>query len=1025
MLRSPDSLAAPTTPQRWLFVLLLLVSIAVGRAQDPILAQPAVGRIERDFLIDQWSISEGLPNSSVSAIGESTDGFLWVGTGDGLVRFDGTTFRSHGSGRDTDSGLMSIAGFHAGPDGTLWMADAWGRLHHWDRGHLRRHPLPAGISGEIDGWVNLPGVGVVASCGTGLFVVPTDARVATPTTNSVHPLITVTRAGWLWHAFNGQLHRCRVEAVRDSPPPWQAVGTIPPASRIAPASSGGLWRISPASYQRVADDGSQGPERPSPWRRDNWALRVLEDTRGGLWVGTSMDGIWYCPDPSAPDPQFRHWFPNSRALCLHQDRSGAVWVGLDGGGLLRFRPRWFTSHRVPADGAPKTVHGVSARPDGTAWFTIPGHGVYLATPDGVLSQTNFGWPAQIRFPWPVLESSPGHIWVGSYGGPVMEWNLAQRTGGPAHSVHPAGMTLFMAQDPAGRAWFGSYLGIGFAAGEGHIQWLSLPDWAITRISGVLPVRTNELWVGLRPGLAHLRVEGTNGHAQYLPGFSQVHVTSLCADGPDAFWVGTIDHGLFHIRPGRAPVTLHTGHGLNLHRIHSIIADLQGNLWLATERGIARIEAQPLRQALQGSNAPLQWRLFTEQDGLPSRETSYNSQPIASISPDGRLWFATVAGLASVDPTHPPSPPPLPGPIIDEVSSQGSVLWALYADEHNRPAPDRSGPSPGTFPLARGRREIEFRFTAPAPAHATSPSLRHRLIGVDRDWIPSGTRRSALYPSLPPGSHRFEVQTLDASGNPVGSIAPLTVTVPHFFWERTAFQVANAAVVVGIIAASSRWLATRRLRRRLADIERERSIERERARIARDMHDQLGADLTRVKLLGEMTHRDLYNPSRAGEHLDRLANTTLDLVRALDEIVWAVNPAKDRLDNFLSYLGAYATEFSESTGIACRTDFPAELQSQSLPASIRHNLFLVVKESLNNAAKHAGVHEVHVRVQVLDHQVRVEVSDAGAGFDPETIRNGRHGLAGLRQRMAEIGGEIRWETAPGKGTCVVARVPLPH
>jgi signal transduction histidine kinase len=587
------------------------------------------------------------------------------------------------------------------------------------------------------------------------------------------------------------------------------------------------------------------------------------------------------------------------------------------------------------------------------------------------------------------------------------------------------MTLFMAPAPDGRTWFGSYLGIGYDAGEGRIEWLNLPNWAITRISGILPVRTNELWVALRPGLAHLQVDGTNGIARTLPGFSHVHVTSLCADGPDAFWAGTIDHGLIHFQTGREPLALHASHGLDLHRIHSIIPDRQTNLWLATERGIARIEATSLRQALQGSHQPLAWRLFTEQDGIPSRETSFDSQPIASASPDGRLWFATTAGLASVDPSQPPESPALPAPLIDEVSSSGSVRWALYGDENGRPNPDTFGPGITRIALPRGRREIEFRFTAPAPALAGSSSFRHRLVGVDRNWITTGTRRSALYQTLPPGDHRFEVQVLDAAGNPTTSTATFEIEVPHFLWERTAFQVANAAILVGLVAVSSRWIATRRLRRRLAAIERERSIERERARIARDMHDQLGSDLTRVKLLGEMTRRDLADPARARAHIERLARTTLDLVRGLDEIVWAVNPAKDRLDNFLSYLGAYATEFSESTGIACRTDLPAEIQSQTLPASIRHNLFLVVKESLNNAAKHAVVHEVHVRVQVLDHQVQVEVSDAGTGFDPASIRHGRHGLASLRQRMAEIGGEIRWETAPGKGTRVVARVPLPH
>jgi len=227
-----------------------------------------------------------------------------------------------------------------------------------------------------------------------------------------------------------------------------------------------------------------------------------------------------------------------------------------------------------------------------------------------------------------------------------------------------------------------------------------------------------------------------------------------------------------------------------------------------------------------------------------------------------------------------------------------------------------------------------------------------------------------------------------------------------------------------VASGGLWIARRRMRLKLERLERLRAVEHERARIAQDIHDNLGANLTRISLLTESAHNELENPAQAAAQLERIYGTTRELTRAMDEIVWAVNPQHDTLDSLASYLGNFAQEFLGSLDIRCRLDLPLQLPQWPVTAEVRHNLFLAFKEALHNVVKHAAASEVYVSLTTGANAFILVVRDDGKGFapdvppeagrEPSRIARG-HGLDNMRKRLEKIGGHCEIQSSPGNGT----------
>jgi signal transduction histidine kinase len=323
----------------------------------------------------------------------------------------------------------------------------------------------------------------------------------------------------------------------------------------------------------------------------------------------------------------------------------------------------------------------------------------------------------------------------------------------------------------------------------------------------------------------------------------------------------------------------------------------------------------------------------------------------------------------------------------------------------------------------GKQRLEFRFTGLYFSAPERVCYRYQLEGLDADWVESGTATAAYYSYVPPGSYRFRVTAHNGNGvwNEAGAVLALSV-LPHYWqtwWFRVAAWLASVAAASGVLAAVLR----RRHELRIQALERQRAIERERSRIAQDMHDELGSRLTKAGMVTEMVRRELGASPARQQRLETLRDTPQEMTVTMDELVRAVNPRHDTLDGLANYVVRFTQEFFADTDIQCLLNVPADLPAVPLTAQIRHNLFLAFKEALNNAAKHAAATEVSVRVKFAAGRLLLEVADNGIGFAADRPHTGGRGLANMRDRLNAIGGSCDIESKAGAGTRVLLKAPL--
>jgi signal transduction histidine kinase len=343
--------------------------------------------------------------------------------------------------------------------------------------------------------------------------------------------------------------------------------------------------------------------------------------------------------------------------------------------------------------------------------------------------------------------------------------------------------------------------------------------------------------------------------------------------------------------------------------------------------------------------------------------------------------------------------------------------------------------PGPVRLGPGRGGLEFHYTALSFPVPEKNRFKYKLEGADPGWVEAGTRRVAYYNNLRPGNYRFRVMACNNDGvwNTAGSELALTLR-PHF-WQTWLFL---GSVVVSAVAAAggtARYNTRKKVQRELKRLEQQNAIEQERTRIARDMHDEIGAKLTKISFLGALAKRKLDVPAEAGKQIDKMSRTAREMIGALDEIVWAVNPANDTLDHLATYLCRYAAEFFENSPILCQFDIPAQLPHRRLSTDVRHNVFLAVKETLNNALKHSGATSLRLQISAPADVCKIVILDNGRGFSAGkvTSANGTlggarlmrigNGLTNMQQRLAIIGGQCLVESQAGQGTRIEFTVRL--
>ncbi|MGH7952143.1 MAG: ATP-binding protein, partial [Limisphaerales bacterium] len=326
----------------------------------------------------------------------------------------------------------------------------------------------------------------------------------------------------------------------------------------------------------------------------------------------------------------------------------------------------------------------------------------------------------------------------------------------------------------------------------------------------------------------------------------------------------------------------------------------------------------------------------------------------------------------------------------------------------------------------GRQQLEIQlqihYTALNFSAPDAVRFKYRLEGRETAWTDAGDTRVANYSKLPPGHYRFHVIACNEDGvwNKNGSV--LEITVQPQFWQTWPFRIAVIIFILAIIIATVRYVSTQKLQRELQLLKQQEALERERSRIARDLHDQLGANLTQVALLGEMAEADKNSPEEIESHAQQISQTARETTHSLDEIVWAVNPSNDTLEGLVNYACKYAQEYIALAGLRYRVDAPTQLPAATIPPEVRHNVFLAFKEAVNNVVKHAQASEVWIRLRLQREIFILEIEDNGRGIGNQTASN-RNGLRNMKKRMEDIRGEFSVSAGANGGTIVRLAAPV--
>ncbi len=974
----------------------------------PVLLSASLARgIERaplsDYLSDVWQTENGLPQNAVQAVVQTRDGYIWLGTTAGLVRFDGLRFTVF------DRGQLKVNNVHAlleDRDGRLWIGTYGGGLAVYERGRFQSFGVADGLGSDLvralfedrEGrlWVATHEGGLSVRERTRFRTLRTADGLANDTVRVVHQ----APDGRIWIGTNGGGLNC-----------WEGGRLHAYAVKAGPLSE----------YV------------PSDALADDNVLTLWQDQAGTLWIGTDAGGLWRLVKGRISAVFTRRELGINGVRRLLPDALGALWIGTDGGGLYRLhdgRFEAFTSH----DGLPSDIV--------LALLEDREHDIWVGTRDGLARLKRRKFMAvgareglSNEFATAICGTRTGGLWVGTRAGlDRVEGDRASVV--PFRSRLPNDTVLSLLEDHAGALWLGTRNGLwrvrrGEAVSFGRTA--GLPS---DYVSALAESANGEIWVGTRRGVARIRDDdvravpgpteglravttlretadgslwvGTDGSglARWSrgrwtfygtrDGLAHAGVTALYEDG-DSLWIATLG-GLSRLRDGRLrSYTL--SDGLPADHLASVLDDGRGSLWLSSFTGITRVEKRSFDEHDAGRAARVNATSYGKTDGMRSSECNGVGQPSAWRDGRGRLWFPTVKGLAVVDPVRIPSNPQPPPVMIEEVRVDDEVV-----------------PSDPSAVLPPGRKHFEFHYTALSFFAPDKVRFRYKLEGFDADWIDAGTRRVAYYTNVPARRYRFRVIAANEDGvwNETG--AGFDFALRAHLYRRPRFWAA-AALAMALLGLAFYRLRMRQVHAEFAAVLVERN------RIAREIHDTLAQGFVGIGVqLETVAKMQPVSPELAKEHLDRARILVRSSLAEARRSVWALRSQALEHEDLGSALVQVARQLSGDREVAVRVGG----RRRRLPAEVENNLLRIGQEALANAVRHADALEISVDLLFGEGSVRLSVRDDGRGFDVESAdhaSSGHFGLAGIRERVHNLGGELSLLSRVGHGAEVVVEVPV--
>jgi ligand-binding sensor domain-containing protein/signal transduction histidine kinase len=943
-----------------------------------------------------WQSADGLPEDFAQALAQTPDGYLWIGSSGGLVRFDGIRFTVFHQQTDPAFRDDSIYSLLTSRDGTLWAGTEGGGLIRYRGGAFRGYGPAEGLT---NGFVRViyedKDANLWVGTDDGLFRMQKDRLVRVDGRDGV-PYVAVhsiwqDRDGRLLVGGSGLLVLDRRSAAYYSSSENLADNSI---RTIRQTADGAVW-IGTISGLRRLEHGVRGNPFATPKMiRDTNVDFLAEGQAGQLWIGTYGQGLIRYEGGRQVRFTAPATLPHNNVLSIFEDAEDDVWVGTQGG-LLRLSPsaaRTITT----ADGTPQSINTIYQDPRGPLFATALNGRLFQVSHETLQPAA---LPADLRTVpvRNVFRDSSGALWLGTDG------QGALRLTGTAETRYTMKQGLVndfvraFCEDREGSIWIGTDGGLSRWRNGVFQNFNTRDGLAYGSIRALLLDRDGSLWVATDGGLSRFR-DGRFPADRLLDRFRGEKVWAIYQDAFGGLWIGTHGSGLFLLKDGRLS-QFTTRSGLPTGRIHFIAEGPRANLWMSGPGGIFSVARADLEELARDPSRQLAVRVYSTSDGLSTNQMNGGVQPAGALTANGEFWFPSTKGVVALRPDA-----PLPG------SAPPVLIEQVLAD-------DRDAPLGGDLRVGPGTGKIEVRYTAIRLRSPDRTRFKYWMESFDPEWTDAGQRRVAYYTNVPPGRYRFHVVAYELNDprNPAERVVDLRL-LPHFY--ETGWFLGLCLLAATAAAWGGYRLHVRNIRKRFA------AVLEERTRLAREMHDTLIQGCVGVSaLLEAASTAQAVSPNISNELLDRARNEVRATVDEARLAVWNLRQGSGEGASLVAAAAQLTQRIGAETGIPVKFDSSGD--AFTLGADGVQSLLKLIREALHNAVRHGAPRHLSVTMSFGRRALRVEIDDDGRGFDPSTVwskSGGHYGLIGMRERVAELGGELQLCSSPGQGTKVRLSIP---
>jgi signal transduction histidine kinase/ligand-binding sensor domain-containing protein len=964
---------------------------------------------------DSWTTENGLPQNSINAILQTRDGYIWMATFGGLVRYDGVRFTVFDKANTNGLGSNRVLCLLETADGALWVGTEDGGVSRFKDGAFTAYTTADGLP-ENKIW------GFVAGDESLLIVVTHHGAAHWQGDRFVpHPFTRKTINDASWALFYYEQHN-RARLLEEQGSLLESLKAKlgdQAVTSIYIDGYDGIWIGAKSALMRMQSGvlTAYGEKDGVP---NSAVVHWYEDRQGAIWMGTEGAGVLHFKDGRFSRYTTADGLSSESISAIFQDREGTMWIGTSNGGLNRLKRQIITDYSDHDGLVGKNAYPIFQDRSGDIWI---GCGGLFRFREGKFTRYEHAAPPGLRaderpfvIPTALFQDSSGVFWMGAVGGlyrlesgrftrerilpwPTFVWSIHQTSDRSLWFGCEAGLVRYEAKynasDNAGRVEvFNTTNGL---AGN---------DVKIISDDGL-----GGLWIGTYGGLSHFKDGHFTSYTQH-DGLPSDRVRALYLDRDGALWVGTYDGGLARLKDDRF-TQYTTRNGLFDEGVFQILEDARGNLWMSCNRGIYRVAKQQLNDLAEGKIQRISCISYGVQDGMLNAECNGGRQPAGIKARDGKLWFPTLDGVVVIDPDAVPlntQPPP--------VMIEGVVI--------DRDAIDlRQG-----VIVTPGKQSVEIHYSGLSFINASKMAFKYKLEGLDREWVDAGDRRTAYYSHLPPGNYVFRVIAANSDGiwNLDGAALPVVVVPP--IWRTWWFDgLAAVALVVLILAAYKRRVSKlEKANRAQSEFSRRliQSQEDERKRLAAELHDGLAQNLLVIKNRAALGLAPAGDGKQARVQLDEISSTVTQALEEVRTLAHNLRPYQlDRLGLTMA-LESMVRKVSESSTIAFSADI--DPVDGLLVPDAEINLYRIVQEALNNIVKHSGATKAQITVMREASGLTVTIQDNGSGFSlhgEET--DGAHkqgmGLTGIAERARILGAKLTLSSAPGDGTAIALRLDL--